>query len=593
MLFSKRFRWAWLVCLLLLAGFLVNSISSYLVSREHVRRTIAESSLPLTSDNVYSEIQRDLLRPIFLSSLMAHDTFLRDWAINGETDEQAITHYLQEIKDKYDTITSFFVSERSRNYYYAQGLLKQVKEDEPRDEWYFRVRRMTEPYEINVDPDLANADETTIFINYRVLDYEGTFIGTTGVGLTVNSVNRLISHYEAKYHRQIYFTDTEGKIVLRPSNSPMLHYQSLQEIDGLAEHVESLLNSTTGSVSYTRDGETRLLHCRYVPELKWFLIVEQSDQAMLAPFRQQLLFNLFLALTITISVAAICRATIRKNQSYLEKRNQKLTEINKRNEEQKRELELASDELQQANLTLQALNKEKDEFIGIIAHDLRNPLNGILGLCEIYEMESTEREKTQYIAEIQECGERMLNLTRTLLDADRIEDFQGEVEMEEVAVNAVVERAVSHFAGPAQRKHIKFGINLEQTEDLSIKTNPNWLAICMDNLASNSVKYTQPYGSVEIRSRTKADGIEVAFTDTGPGLSDEDRKQMFGKFVRLSARPTGNESSIGLGLYVVKKMCDRLGIQIGIESQLGKGATFTLHIPLGPEQPTPPPEHGI
>lgn len=89
-LFQKKSTWAWLLCGILLAGFLFNSISDYVVARENVRKTLTESTLPLTSDNVYSEIQRDLLRPVFIASLMANDTFLRDWAINGEQDQMTI-----------------------------------------------------------------------------------------------------------------------------------------------------------------------------------------------------------------------------------------------------------------------------------------------------------------------------------------------------------------------------------------------------------------------------------------------------------------------------------------------------------------------
>lgn len=115
-IFHKKSRWAWVLCALLLGGFLTNSFSDYLVARENVRKTIAESTLPLTSDNVYSEIQRDLLRPIFIASLMANDTFLRDWAIAGEEDESAVVRYLNELKIEYGTVTSFFVSEESRKY---------------------------------------------------------------------------------------------------------------------------------------------------------------------------------------------------------------------------------------------------------------------------------------------------------------------------------------------------------------------------------------------------------------------------------------------------------------------------------------------
>ena len=179
-----------------------------MAARNSMRSNITENTLPLTSDNVYSEIQRDLLRPVFISSLMASDTFLRDWALNGEVDASLITKFLHEIKVEYSTISSFFVSDSSHHYYHAHGILKTVQEDEPRDAWYFNARDLKAPYEINVDLDMANQDQMTIFINYRVFDYDDNFIGITGVGLTVNNVNHLISRYEAKYDRQIYFLNT-------------------------------------------------------------------------------------------------------------------------------------------------------------------------------------------------------------------------------------------------------------------------------------------------------------------------------------------------------------------------------------------------
>jgi len=84
-------------------GFLITSFSSFFVSRTSIRSEISLNILPLTSDNIYSEIQRDLLRPIFISSLMANDTFLRDWVIGGEIGEHKITKYLKEIQGKYET----------------------------------------------------------------------------------------------------------------------------------------------------------------------------------------------------------------------------------------------------------------------------------------------------------------------------------------------------------------------------------------------------------------------------------------------------------------------------------------------------------
>lgn len=150
------------ISILLIAGFLVTSLARFFVSRASLRSEIVLNELPLTSDNIYSEIRHDLLRPVFISALMATDAFLRDWVLSGESDVRLVVKYLKEIQTQHDTFTSFFVSEESRNYYHADGVLKTISPNEPRDAWYFRVRAMTGDYEINVDPDLANKDAMTI-----------------------------------------------------------------------------------------------------------------------------------------------------------------------------------------------------------------------------------------------------------------------------------------------------------------------------------------------------------------------------------------------------------------------------------------------
>ena len=577
--FFRSSAWAWSICVLLLAGFLVNSISSYWVSKSNVRKTIIESSLPLTSDNVYSEIQRDLLRPIFISSLMANDTFLRDWVIAGEQEMDPIVRYLNEIRVEYGTVTSFFVSERTRNYYHSSGLLKRVNEDDWRDQWYFRVRGMDQPYEINVDPDLANRDEMTIFINYRVFDFGGEFIGATGVGLTVGSVNRLISSYEAKFNRQIYFTDGDGKIVLRPSNSPMLQYRNLREIEGLDSFVDDLLEGRQVSVTYKRGGKTRLLHCRFVPELDWYLIVEESEDEMLAPYRAQLFVNLLLAIFITIVVAWVCILVIKRQHARIEKRNAELTTINQQNEQTRSELLELTRRLEAANERLQALNSEKDEFISIVAHDLRNPLNAILGLCQIAEVDPNDEALKSIFRDIEDSGEIILSLTKALLDASQIEAFHGQIQLHAFEINPLILKSCALYRKQAERKKIVLEYDLTSSEQLLVNSHKDWLAITISNLLSNAVKYTPQYGKVSVASRSDGDVLELSFSDNGPGISFEDQEKMFRKFMRLSAKPTGNEVSTGLGLYVVRKMCDRLGIEIQVNSQLGEGTSITLRIP--------------
>lgn len=312
------------LCLLLSAGFLATTLVSYYVSRSTIRESIMTTELPLTSDNVYSEIQKDLVRPILISSMMSRDTFLRDWVIDGEHDIEQMTRYLTEIMSHYGAVTSFFVSEASHTYYSTGGILKAVNRKEARDTWYFRVRDMSEPYEINVDPDMANRDKLTIFINYRVVDYEKRFIGATGVGLTVDTVNRLIDDYQKRYGRTIYLVDAQGKITLSGQNTVDAHgvpgtvVANIHSIEGLRDQAEKILNAGHGTFEYQSQGHRNFVNVRYIPELKWYLFVVKQEDKALGNIQRTLYLNLLLCVAITSVVLLIVYLTLNRYQRRLE-----------------------------------------------------------------------------------------------------------------------------------------------------------------------------------------------------------------------------------------------------------------------------------
>ena len=314
---SKRRQLILFVSVVLVAGFLLTSVASYLVSIAAMREQIIKHELPLTGDSVYSEVQRDLLLPVYLSSLMAHDTFVRDWVVNGEQDADQMTRYLKEIQEKYDTFTSFFVSERTRTYYQADGILKTVNEDEPRDEWYFRVRQMAEPYEINVDPDMANEDAMTIFINYRVFDRDGNYIGATGVGLMVYAVRDLLARYRREYGRIVLFADQEGRVVLHAKDSD-LPAENMCDMPGLGQVADLILAGHDRPLRYRTEAGTVHVSTRFVKELGWHLVSVQPEDAKIRGIRQALLANLGVCAIITAIVVTFTSMTISTYQRHIE-----------------------------------------------------------------------------------------------------------------------------------------------------------------------------------------------------------------------------------------------------------------------------------
>ncbi len=316
-MFPKKIYSVVALAALLVCGFLATSLISYFVAHDSLSHRISEETLPLTSDNVYSEIQRDLLRSVLISSLMAHDTFVRDWTLAGEKDTKKIIRYLAEIRKKYDTITAFFVSDSTLRYYHPDGILKTVSPDDPGDAWYFRVRRMNEPYEINVDSDTADRSRLDIFVNYRVTDFNDHYIGAIGVGLSVDAVRDMIESYQKRYGRRIYFIDREGRVKLHGSQFDGMN--DIHDRSGLAQFATRILTNPSSSFSYVgANGDKTYVNARLVPQFNWYLVVEQQAWPDEARILKTLALNIIISLVITVLVLLLAHLLIRGYQRRLE-----------------------------------------------------------------------------------------------------------------------------------------------------------------------------------------------------------------------------------------------------------------------------------
>jgi diguanylate cyclase (GGDEF)-like protein len=300
-----RMRLVATVALILAIGFMVTTFLSYQVSRDSIRQGLIESELPLTSDTIYSEIQRDLLRPVFIASLMANDTFVKDWILAGENDELVIRRYLRELRDQYGVFTSFLIPETSRRYYHFSGTSRTVREDREDDAWYFRARDMTTDYEINVDENEEQNGLLTVFINHRILDYDGKFLGLTGVGLDVQTVAGIIDRYQADYGRHIYFLDAKGVIRLRSEGAP-IDTALLADAAGLDTVAADIQTADQEVFEYDVGGEHYLMTVRYIPELDWRVLVEQRESALTEALTRSAFANLAIGVfAIILTTTAI------------------------------------------------------------------------------------------------------------------------------------------------------------------------------------------------------------------------------------------------------------------------------------------------
>lgn len=313
----KRYWIIALITALLLGAFATTLLTGYVVAYRALGEEISMNTLPLTSDNVYSEIQKDLLLSIHISSLMAHDTFVWDWVLDGEQDPERIVMYLGQIREKYDMVTSFFVSERTKRYYHPDGILKEVSPRDPQDIWYFRARGMNTPYEINIDIDTADQTRLTIFINHQVHGYDGELLGVTGVGLELSQVKHVLNTYQEKYASRVFFINNSGIVLLHADDFDLP--TDLHAWENFATAAENILSTPETSFRHHSGDHVYFVSSRYIPEFDLFLIILKDNDALYERLRNRLKLNFAIGLVITMVVVAIVGIILKRYNLNLEK----------------------------------------------------------------------------------------------------------------------------------------------------------------------------------------------------------------------------------------------------------------------------------
>lgn len=237
-------------------------------------------------------------------------------------------------------------------------------------------------------------------------------------------------------------------------------------------------------------------------------------------------------------------------------------------------------ELEELNERLTQLNAEKNEFLGIAAHDLKNPLSSIsLSATTIKKyLDTFPREKIEsHLDKIAETSDRMKNIVTNLININAIEAGEYVVAKNELNLSALLKYIVEDFQHRAAHKSIE--IIYSETEDTKITTDENAIYSILDNLISNAIKYSSE-GSYIFVKLSKTDKVTIKIKDNGLGIQESEKEKVFEKFSRISNKPTGGENSTGLGLSIVKKLTELINGKIYFESEYGKGTTFTVELPL-------------
>ena len=245
------------------------------------------------------------------------------------------------------------------------------------------------------------------------------------------------------------------------------------------------------------------------------------------------------------------------------------------------QLEQAKRRVEQQNAELIRLQRMRDELVHMMVHDLKNPLSGVfsrLQMLDHYESANMTEWQRRNIRKALQSGQMLLNMITTILDVHRMEEGKLALHLEPVSLRELVDQSISEVVGEAEEA------NVDVPSDIpTVEIDRSLIRRVLDNLLINAKKYTPRNGEFGVRVRKgEGDTVVVSVWDTGEGIPKEFHEKIFEKFGQVETQAAGQRIGSGLGLTFCKMAVERHGGTIWVESEVGKGSTFSFTLPVKP-----------
>jgi len=387
-------------------------------------------------------------------------------------------------------------------------------------------------------------------------------------------------------------SDVVGKNIFLNNSNISLEYASL---DFPTEKIKYLTKISGLSEKWQNRGSINFLELSKLPVGQYELLIKAKNYGYFWSKPTSYKFEIvpswyfsnymitiysILLMIITWSIIYLLnRMKIKKLELKKTILEEQVTERTSQLKKEKEKVEALLEVSEDAKLKLQKANKSNIELINIIAHDLKNPLQSILGYeFVLTDEEISDEEVSDIFQSIFRSSKKMNSLITDYLESAEMDSENIEFKFVTCDINKIILDLIGECSDRAKQKEIRISYNSQTCQEIVV--DKNWLKIAIYNLISNAIKYS-PFGqSIYIACETQNGKLRCFVRDEGPGISREDQNNLFKKFQRLSAKPTGNETATGLGLYIVKDIVEKHNGSVLCDSELGKGSTFSIYLPL-------------
>lgn len=305
-------------------------------------------------------------------------------------------------------------------------------------------------------------------------------------------------------------------------------------------------------------------------------LLKAEDSVNEAVIRQQRLQNI--VLIVIVGFVSILGIVLWLNSKKRKEMYEQLVVQTDEIQKQREEIIRQNQKLSKRNQQLSDLNHEKDTLMSIVAHDLKSPLQRIKGIVDLMEMDGPiTQDQAIYLKMARDATLSGIDLITDLLDVHMLEE-NVEPRLTPFDLSKFLLDKINQFIPAAESKNIHLYITRVSSDE--VLTDYDYLNRIMDNLLSNAIKFSEGGSTVVVAAGMLVDEFWISVKDQGPGFNSKDKAYLYQKFKKLTARPTGGESSNGLGLAIVKTLIDRLKGKIELTSEDGKGSEFTVRFPV-------------
>ncbi|MCL1956451.1 MAG: ATP-binding protein [Fibromonadales bacterium] len=444
----------------------------------------------------------------------------------------------------------FWINDKDRIFYSDDNAPYYVDAKDSNNYWYLMTLNETERYNFNINynPDLK---VTNLWINAPVFNSKHNPIGILGTGVNLSEfVNAVYKKYDQK--AELYFFNALGEIT------------GAKNVDLVSakKHINEVLKETDLDIitraknlkpneMQTLDTKSGRIALGTVPLLGWYSVALMPDG--LIDYKTNMT-GLFIAMMVVMAITFVIFNIFISGL---------LKPLHKTMED------------------LKAASKAKSDFLARISHEIRTPMNAITGMAELALRENIPHSAREHIITIKQAGNNLLSLINDLLDFSKIESGKLEIIPGNYQVSSLIHDVVSIIKMRVVDSHISFVVNIDSKIPNYLFGDETRIRQVLLNVLSNAVKYTKKgFVSFSINGEITGDTVflTIDVADSGDGIKPEDLNKLFGEFVQVDLAAHKGVEGTGLGLVITKKLINAMGGDINVQSEYGKGSTFTIKL---------------